>query len=234
MKVSVVKNILAANDQIAQENRRFFDEKGVMVVNIMASPGAGKTSLILRTIEALKGKARIGVIEGDVASSIDADRIAQEGVPVVQINTGGGCHLDANMLRAALPQINLDEVDILFIENVGNLICPANFKLGAHIQAMLASIPEGDDKPYKYPGMYQGVNALVVNKIDLLPHVKFDMERFRKGVSALNPDVAIFEVSCVTGEGIEEWAEWLLTQKAALGVYVRPAHLPRSNEARPR
>ena len=216
MKIPVVKNILAANDQIAQENRQLFDEKGVMVVNVMASPGAGKTSLILRTIEALKGRARIGVIEGDVASSIDADRIAGEGVPVVQINTGGTCHLDANMLRVALPQIELEELDILFIENVGNLICPANFRLGAHVQAMLASIPEGDDKPYKYPGMYQGVDALVVNKIDLLPYVKFDMERFRKGVSALNPDVAIFEVSCVTGEGVKEWAEWLLARREAL------------------
>ena len=216
MKIPVVKNILAANDQIAQENRRLFDEKGVMVVNVMASPGAGKTSLILRTIEALRGRARIGVIEGDVASSIDADRIAGEGVPVVQINTGGTCHLDANMLRVALPQIELEELDILFIENVGNLICPANFRLGAHVQAMLASIPEGDDKPYKYPGMYQGVDALVVNKIDLLPYVKFDMERFRKGVSALNPNVAIFEVSCVTGEGVKEWAEWLLARREAL------------------
>ncbi|HDN78835.1 MAG TPA: hydrogenase accessory protein HypB [Chloroflexi bacterium] len=216
MKVPVVKSILAANDQIAQENRQLFDEKGVMAVNIMASPGAGKTSLILRTIERLRDKARIGVIEGDVASSIDADRIAQEGVPVVQINTGGGCHLDANMLRAALPSLNLDELDILFIENVGNLICPANFRLGAHIQAMLASIPEGDDKPYKYPGMYQGVDALVVNKIDLLPYVRFDMERFRKGVAALNPDVAIFEVSCVTGKGVQDWAEWLMQKKDTL------------------
>jgi len=216
MKVPVVTNILAANEQLAQENRRLFDEKGVMAVNIMASPGAGKTSLILRTIEALRGQVRIGVVEGDVASTIDADRIAQEGVPVVQINTGGGCHLDANMLRTALPSLALDELDILLIENVGNLICPANFRLGAHIQAMLASIPEGDDKPYKYPGMYQGVDALVINKVDLLPYIKFDMERFRKGVSALNHDVAIFEVSCLTGEGIESWAKWLLEKWQAL------------------
>jgi hydrogenase nickel incorporation protein HypB len=161
LKVEIVKDILSANEQIAQENRRLFDEKGLFVLNIMAAPGAGKTSLIERTIEALRDRLRIGVIDGDVASTIDADRIARLGIPAVQINTGGACHLDANMVRVALPRLSLDETDLLLIENVGNLICPTGFALGEHLKVMIASTPEGDDKPYKYPGMFSVVDVLV-------------------------------------------------------------------------
>lgn len=210
LKVEIVKDILSANEQIAQENRRLFDEKGVFVLNVMAAPGAGKTSLIERTIEALRDRLRIGVIEGDVASTIDADRIARLGVPVVQINTGGACHLDANMVRVALPRLPLDETDLLLIENVGNLICPTSFALGEHLKVMIASTPEGDDKPYKYPGMFSVVDVLALNKVDLLPLLEFDLDYFRRGVEALNPDVAFFPVSCKTGKGVQEWIDWLV------------------------
>ena len=210
MKVEIVKDILSANEQIALENRRLFDEKGVFVLNIMAAPGAGKTSLIERTIESLRDRLRIGAIEGDVASTIDADRIARLGVPVVQINTGGTCHLDANMVRVALPRLPLDETDLLLIENVGNLICPTAFALGEHLKVIVASTPEGDDKPYKYPAMFSVVDVLVLNKVDLLPLLEFDLGYFRRGVEALNPDVAFFPVSCKTGEGVQEWVDWLV------------------------
>jgi hydrogenase nickel incorporation protein HypB len=209
MKVSIVERILSANDQIAADNRRVFDEKGVFVINLMASPGAGKTSLILRTIEALQGKLRLGVIEGDVASQVDADKVAETGVPVVQINTGGTCHLDAPMVRQALADLPLDEMDLLLVENVGNLICPTGFRLGEHARVMISSIPEGDDKPYKYPAMFTQVDALVVNKTDLLPYLDFDLDAFRQLVVGLNADVRFFEASCKTGEGVKEWAEWL-------------------------
>lgn len=211
MKVEIVKNILSANDQIAADNRRVFDEKGILAINLMSSPGAGKTSLILRTIEALQGKLRLGVIEGDIASRIDADKVAAAGVPVVQINTGGACHLDAPMIRQALAAgLPLDDIDLLLIENVGNLICPAEFRLGEHAQVMIASVPEGDDKPYKYPAMFTQVDAIVINKTDLLPYLDFDLAAFRQVVMGLNPDVRIFVVSCKTGEGVQEWAEWLM------------------------
>ncbi len=215
MKVEIVKNILSANEQIAHENRRLFDEKGIFVLNIMAAPGAGKTSLIERTIEVLRDRLRIGMIDGDVASTIDADRIARLGIPAVQINTGGACHLDANMVRVALPRLPLDETDLLLIENVGNLICPTGFALGEHLKVMIASTPEGDDKPYKYPGMFSAVDVLVLNKVDLLPLLEFDLDYFRRGVEALNPDVAFFPVSCKTGEGVPEWAERIVERYQA-------------------
>jgi len=207
--IPIVKDILSANDAIAAENRRQFDERGILVVNVMASPGAGKTSLILRTIAALGDQVRVGVIEGDVASRIDADKVAAAGVPVVQINTGGGCHLDAPMVRQALAELPLDEIDLLLIENVGNLICPAGFALGEHLNVVIASVPEGDDKPHKYPGMFLKADAVVVNKIDLLPYLPFDLDAFREVVSGLNPQARFFRVSCTTGEGIAEWASWL-------------------------
>jgi len=210
MKVQVVEDILSANDQIALENRRLFDEKGIFVLNIMAAPGAGKTSLIECTIEALRDRAHVGMIDGDVASTIDADRVARLGVPAVQINTGGACHLDANMTAAALPRLPLDEIDLLVIENVGNLICPTGFGLGEHLKVMIASTPEGDDKPYKYPGMFSAVDVLLLNKVDLLPLLEFDMDYFRRGVDVLNPDIAFFPLSCKTKEGVQEWIEWLL------------------------
>lgn len=209
MKIPILENILSANDRLAAENQRLLAEKGILAINIMSSPGAGKTSLILRTIEALGEEVRIGVIEGDVASRVDADTIESLGVPVVQINTGGTCHLDANMVRGSLDQLPLDHIELLLIENVGNLICPTDFALGEAVKVMIPSIPEGDDKPYKYPAMFAAVDAIIVNKVDLLPYLDFDLAAFRKLVTGLNPDVQVFEVSCKTGEGIEAWADWL-------------------------
>jgi len=208
----VVEKILSANDLIARENRDLLDGHRIMAVNVMASPGAGKTSLILRSIEALRGRLRVGVIEGDVAGHVDADRVAETGTPVVQINTGGGCHLDAPQVQRALKQLPLDSIDLLFIENVGNLICPTGFALGEHVNMMIANVPEGHDKPIKYPGMFAVVDAIVLNKIDLMPYLDFDLEAFRTAVRALNPGSPLFLVSCKTGDGIETWVEWLLTQ----------------------
>jgi len=175
----------------------------------MASPGAGKTSLIMRAVKALKAEFRIGAVDGDIATTIDADRIAALGVPAVQINTGGNCHLDAPMLQSALPQLSLDELDLLIIENVGNLVCPATFKLGVHRNLLIASVPEGDDKPYKYPVMYRGVDCLVLNKMDVLAAFDFDVDYFRRGVEPLNPGLAFFPLSCKTGEGLDAWLDWL-------------------------
>ena len=213
-KIPVLENILSANERLAAENARVFSGTGVLAVNVMASPGAGKTSLIVQTINTLGDRTRIGVIEGDIASRVDADTIEALGIPVVQINTGGTCHLDANMVQGALDQLPLDDLDLLFIENVGNLICPSDFALGEALKVMIASIPEGDDKPYKYPAMFAAVDAIVINKIDLLPYVDFDLEGFRKLVVGLNADVQVFEVSCKTGEGIETWADWLASVTA--------------------
>ena len=215
MKVSVVQGILNANDQIALQNRQLLDEHGICVLNIMASPGGGKTSLILRTIDALRDCLRIGVIEGDIASTVDADRVATRSVPVVQINTGGQCHLDAPMVHRALGQLPLEDLDLIMIENVGNLICPVDFKLGEDLKVMIASIPEGDDKPYKYPGIFLAVDAVVINKVDLLPYLHFDVAAFRQLVMGMNPSVRIFEVSCETGQGIQDWTEWVTKQREA-------------------
>ncbi len=209
MKIPIVENILSANDRLAEENARLLANNDILAVNIMSSPGAGKTSLIMQTIEALRDRARVGVIEGDVASRVDADTIEALGVPVVQINTGGTCHLDANMLHGSLDQLPLADLDLVLIENVGNLICPTDFALGERIKVMVSSIPEGDDKPYKYPAMFAVVQGIVINKIDLLPHIEFDLESFRKLVTGLNSGVQVFEVSCKTGEGIPAWADWL-------------------------
>ena len=206
----VVEQILNANDRLAAENRSLLDVNKVFAINILASPGAGKTSLILRTIEALSGRLRLAVVEGDTAPvTIDADKVSARGIPVVQINTGGDCHLDANMFQMALPQFDLAQLDLMIVENVGNLICPANFRLGTHKNVLIASVPEGDDKPYKYPGIYRGVDALMINKIDLLPYVQFDMDYFRRGVEMLNPGLVTFPLSCRTGEGMEAWVKWL-------------------------
>ena len=209
-RISVVENIMSANDRMAQKNREVFDQAGVFAINIMASPGAGKTTFIIKTLEALKGRLRMGVIEGDLATSIDAEKAAAAGLPAVQINTGGDCHLDAVMMSDALPALPLNELDLVIVENVGNLVCPANFQIGTHINVLIASIPEGDDKPYKYPGMYRGVQALVISKIDLLPYVPFNMDYFRQGVEILNPGVVTFPVSAKTGEGMDAWADWLV------------------------
>jgi len=209
MKVKVLQNILDANDQIADKNRQVLDRERVLAINIMSSPGAGKTSLILQTIARLKDRMKIAVIEGDIASTIDADRIGREEVAVVQINTGGACHLDANMIGNALESLSLEDTDLLLIENVGNLVCPAEFQTGAHKRMMLLSIPEGDDKPYKYPLMFTESEVIILNKIDLLPYLDFDITAFQQAVTGVNPKVKIFPVSCKTGEGIPEWTSWL-------------------------
>jgi hydrogenase nickel incorporation protein HypB len=211
-RVPVVERILSANDRMAEKNRDVLNRAGLYAINIMASPGAGKTSIILKTLETLNGRLRLGVVEGDLASSIDADKAAAAGLPAVQINTGGECHLDAAMLSDALTALPLNELDLVLVENVGNLVCPANFQIGTHLNVLIASIPEGDDKPYKYPGMYRDVQVLIINKIDLLPYVPFDMDYFKRGVEILNPGVVTFPVSCRTGEGLEEWTDWLVQQ----------------------
>lgn len=210
-RIPVVENILSANDRLAEENRARLDAAGVFAINIMASPGAGKTSLIEQTLPRLAHLARVAVVDGDIATSLDADRAAAAGaLASIQINTGGECHLDAVMLRGALEQLDLTKFDLLIVENVGNLVCPASFKLGTHKSILVASIPEGDDKPHKYPGMYRGVDALVVNKIDLLPYINFRMDFFTSGVQALNPNLVTFPLSCRTGEGMDAWIDWLI------------------------
>src|SRR5690349_1031935 len=209
-RIPVVENILSANDRIADRNREMLDQLGVYAINIMASPGAGKTSFILKMLEALNGRLKLGVIEGDLATSIDAEKAIAAGLPAVQINTGGECHLDAVMLADALPALPLKELDLVMVENVGNLVCPANFQIGTHLNVLIASIPEGDDKPYKYPSMYRGMQVLIINKIDLLPYVPFNMDYFKKGVEILNPGVAVFPVSCKTGENMDAWVNWLV------------------------
>ena len=220
-EVPVVEEILSANDRIAADNRRLLDEHGIVAVNVMASPGAGKTSVILRTIEALRDKLRVGVIEGDLASRVDADKVAETGTPVVQINTGGGCHLDAPQIQSALAQLPLDAsrghssgIDLLFIENVGNLVCPTGWDLGEHVKVVIASVPEGHDKPIKYPGIFVVADAFVLNKTDLAPYLDFDAEIFRTALRALNAEAPLFEVSCKTGQGLEAWVEWLSQQRA--------------------
>lgn len=211
--IPVVEKILNANDQVAELNRSKLNEHQVTAINLMASPGAGKTSFILKTIQALAPKLQIGVIEGDTAPvTIDADKVTAAGMPAVQINTGGDCHLDATMLRAGLDALPLDDLDLVIVENVGNLICPAAFVLGTHLNLLIASIPEGDDKPYKYPNIYRGLDVLVINKTDLMPYIDFKMDYFRQGVEMLNPGLQTFAVSCKTGEGIDEWAEWLISK----------------------
>jgi hydrogenase nickel incorporation protein HypB len=212
MEIKVIKDIMGANDQIAQKNRQLFDRHKVFVVNVMASPGAGKTSLILETIRRLKGKVKVGVVEGDISSSLDAEAISKEDVPVVQVNTGGECHLDANMTSTALGSLPLEDIELLLIENVGNLVCPAEFKLGEDRRVLVSSTPEGDDKPFKYPLMFHEADVVLINKIDLLPYLKFDVDAFAKTIKGINQKAKIFPLSCTTGEGIDNWVDWLLGQ----------------------
>jgi hydrogenase nickel incorporation protein HypB len=209
-RVTVVENIFNANDQMAQMNRSVLDSFGVLSINLMASPGSGKTSFILKTIEMLSSDFQIGVIEGDTAPvTIDADKVIAAGMPAVQINTGGDCHLDAVMLKAGMDQLPLSHLDLMIVENVGNLVCPAAFNLGTHLNVLVASIPEGDDKPYKYPAIYRGLDVLIINKVDLLPYVRFNMEYFKQGVEILNPNLMTFSVSCTTGQGLDGWKSWM-------------------------
>ena len=206
--VPVVEDILSTNQKLALENRSKFDDADVFAINLMASPGAGKTSLITETIKGLQSEYRIAYIDGDIATNIDAEKVGALKVPAVQINTGGQCHLDAMMIQKSLPQLELDIIDLLIIENVGNLVCPTSFHLGVHRNVLIASIPEGDDKPYKYPGMYQGVDAMVLNKMDVLNPFDFGMDYFKRGVEILNPGLVFFPVSCKTKEGLNEWLTW--------------------------
>jgi len=213
-KVKVAEGALDANETIAEANRSDFDRDSVRVVNLMSSPGAGKTTLLERLLEKGLGDTRVGVLEGDVQGSMDADRLSALHVPVTQINTdpgfGGECHLDANMVRSAIPSLGLDAIDLLVIENVGNLVCPAEFKVGENARVMVSSVTEGEDKPLKYPLMFRTCELVVVNKIDLLPHLDYDLERFLTNVDAVNPGVETLRVSARTGEGIEALAEWLI------------------------
>ncbi len=209
IKIEIKEEIFAANDQVASRNLDLLNGMGIFSINIMASPGAGKTSLIEATVKNLAAEFRLAVIDGDIATSLDAERAEKAGALSVQINTGGQCHLDAGMIQAALAALPLNQVDLLIVENVGNLVCPASFKLGTHKNILVASIPEGDDKPHKYPGMYQGTDILIINKIDLLPYIPFRMEFFQAGVQALNPGVRTFPLSCLKKDGLESWIAWL-------------------------
>lgn len=209
MKIPVVRNILQANDRLADANRKLFDEAGIFVINLMSSPGAGKTSLLETTIDGLAGRIKMAVIEGDLQSDFDAERIQRKGVQAVQINTEGGCHLDGNMIQIALDALDLNDIELLIIENVGNLVCPAEFNLGEHEKVMILSVAEGHDKPLKYPLMFQLCSALLINKIDLLPYTDCDIEVIRKSARQLNGSQAIFELSCRTGKGLPAWLSWL-------------------------
>ncbi len=209
MKAKAATRNLEANNLIAEENRKRFKDAGVAVLNLMGAPGAGKTTLLERTIHVLKPRLKIGVIEGDIVGTDDVERIGAFDVPVVRINTNGACRLDANMISEALFELPLKELDLLIIENVGDLVCPAEFNLGEDLKILVLSVAEGRDKPLKYPLVFRGSKALVLNKIDLLPYLKTDITRMRNDSLALNPDLKIFEVSCATGAGIDTWVQWL-------------------------
>ncbi len=210
--IDLETKILNKNDRQAEENRKLLDEKGIYMVNLLASPGSGKTSTIVATIKALKDKYRIAVIEGDIASDVDSQTIKSMGIPAVQINTAGTCHLEADMLKRALDVIDLDNTDLIFIENVGNLVCPADFYLGENIKAMILSVPEGDDKPLKYPGIFQVCEAVILNKVDVMPAFTFNETLFNEHINDLNPSAAVFRIAAVKDDGVDEWAAWLSKQ----------------------
>ena len=209
-KITIAQNILAANDIISQEIQQLLATRGIRTINVMSSPGAGKTTLLERTIERLRGQLEIGVIEGDIETGNDAERIEAAGAETIQINTRGACHLEAHMVRDALEEMNLTKMRLLFIENIGNLVCPAAWNLGEDIRIVIASTTEGDDKPAKYPQMFAVSQVMIVNKIDLLPYVDYALEKVRRQALAINPNLRIFEVSCRTGEGLDVWCEWLM------------------------
>ena len=215
MRVAVVKNILDANSRIAQENRKLFEAHGVTVINLMSSPGAGKTTLLEQMGQHFGDRLKIGVIEGDIQTTLDAERVASAGLEAVQIETDGACHLDANMIQNALTDMNLDGLDLLVVENVGNLVCPAEFNVGEDHKVMMLSVTEGDDKPYKYPLMFRESRVLLISKVDLLPHLHCDINQIKKAALSINPELIIFEISAYTGEGLEDWHNWILEQTAA-------------------
>ncbi|GAB4364286.1 MAG: hydrogenase nickel incorporation protein HypB [Calditrichia bacterium] len=210
--VRIERQILKKNDEIAAENRNLFLENKLFVFNLLSSPGSGKTSLLEKTLEKMHEKHRIAVIEGDVQTDLDAQRISKYPVPVIQIVTKGGCHLEASLIQNALPNFKLNELDLLIIENVGNLVCPSNYDLGENTKVVVVSTTEGDDKPLKYPNMFRVADVMVINKIDLLPFVDFDLKTVKTNALSINPDLLIFETSCRTGEGIHEWVQWLEEQ----------------------
>jgi hydrogenase nickel incorporation protein HypB len=213
VKKVVQENVLDANDTLARANRDLFDRAGTYTINMMSSPGAGKTALLERTLERLRGKLRLGVLEGDVQTTLDADRLARFHIPLVQVNTdpgfGGECHLDANMVRSGLGELPLDDIDVLIIENVGNLVCPAEFRVGEDVRVMVYSVTEGEEKPLKYPLMFRSADLVLVNKVDLLEHLDFDLEQFLGNLDAVNPGVRPILTSARTGQGVDEWCDWL-------------------------
>ena len=213
VKKVVRENVLDANDTLARANRDLFDRAGTYTINMMSSPGAGKTALLERTLERLRGQLRLGVLEGDVQTTLDADRLARFHIPLVQVNTdpgfGGECHLDANMVRSGLGELPLEDIDILIIENVGNLVCPAEFRVGEDVRVMVYSVTEGEEKPLKYPLMFRSADLVLVNKVDLLEHLDFDLEQFLGNLDAVNPGVRTILTSARTGQGVDEWCDWL-------------------------
>lgn len=216
MQIDMKQPILDKNDRLAQENRALFAEKRVFVLDLLASPGSGKTSTILATIEALRDEFNIAVIEGDIASDVDAKRIGAQGIAAVQINTGGACHLESDMIRRAVDALDLDNLDLIIVENVGNLVCPTDFDLGEGAKVMILSVPEGDDKPLKYPGVFQASAAIILNKVDTMSVFNFDEKAFRDEVAQLNPKAPIFPIAATKGEGVDAWANWLRDRIHAL------------------
>jgi hydrogenase nickel incorporation protein HypB len=214
LRVAVVKNILDANTRIAQENRKLFDTHGLTVINLMSSPGAGKTTLLEQMGARFEGELKIGVIEGDIQTSLDAERVASAGLEAVQIESDGACHLDANMVQNALSGLNLDTLDLVVVENVGNLVCPAEFKIGEDCKVMMLSVTEGDDKPYKYPLMFKESSVLLISKVDLLPYLHCDIEKIKEAARSINPDLIIFEISAYSGQGLDDWHSWIQEQTA--------------------
>ncbi|MDH3390361.1 MAG: hydrogenase nickel incorporation protein HypB, partial [Desulfobulbaceae bacterium] len=209
MRVAVVKNILDANSRIAKENRKLFDDHNLTVINLMSSPGAGKTTLLEQMGTHFAGQMKIGIIEGDIQTTLDAERVAAAGLQAVQIETDGACHLDANMIQNALENLDLATLDLLIVENVGNLVCPAEFNVGENLKVMMLSVTEGDDKPYKYPLMFRESQVLLISKVDLLPHLRCDIEKITEAARSINPDLIIFEISAYTGQGLDDWHNWI-------------------------
>lgn len=210
--VTIERKVLQKNDELARQNRETFAQKNIFVINLVSSPGSGKTSLLERTLDYLKGRIKVAVVEGDVQTDLDAQRVAKFGVPVVQIVTNGGCHLEAKLVQDALSNIDLDGLDLLVIENVGNLVCPAGYDLGEAMKVVIASMTEGDDKPLKYPAMFRNASVLVINKVDLVPYLNCNLDQLRKNALQINPNLQVFETSCTSGSGIPEWSDWLLSK----------------------